>query len=85
MSVTRCPKCNERAVIVKHKTSGDEYWVCHDCQVTVGRVTEVYSRCCGYLRPVAQWNKGKRQEWTERKTYTIEKANKHIQAESKKK
>ncbi len=29
--------------------------------------TEVYSRVCGYFRPVNQWNKGKREEYNERK------------------
>ena len=28
--------------------------------------TEVYSRVVGYLRPVRQWNKGKKQEWQDR-------------------
>lgn len=30
---------------------------------------EVYSRVCGYLRPVGQWNEGKQAEWTDRKTF----------------
>jgi hypothetical protein len=32
--------------------------------------TEVYSRVVGYLRPVAQWNKGKKAEWADRKDFT---------------
>lgn len=28
---------------------------------------EVYSRVSGYFRPVNQWNKGKREEFAERK------------------
>jgi hypothetical protein len=28
---------------------------------------EVYSRVSGYFRPVAQWNKGKQSEFTDRK------------------
>ena len=32
--------------------------------------TEVYSRVVGYLRPVAQWNKGKRAEWADRVCFT---------------
>lgn len=28
--------------------------------------TEVYSRVCGFYRPVQQWNKGKREEFRER-------------------
>ena len=31
---------------------------------------EVYSRVVGYLRPVAQWNKGKRAEWADRVCFT---------------
>lgn len=33
---------------------------------------EVYSRVVGYFRPVNQWNKGKREEFSQRKTYTFE-------------
>ena len=29
--------------------------------------TEVYSRCSGYFRPVAQWNKGKQAEFSDRR------------------
>ena len=32
---------------------------------------EVYSRVVGYFRPVSQWNSGKQQEFSERKTYSI--------------
>jgi len=28
---------------------------------------EVYSRCSGYFRPVSQWNKGKKEEFSERR------------------
>jgi len=31
---------------------------------------EVYSRVVGYLRPVTQWNEGKRREFKERLEYT---------------
>ena len=31
----------------------------------------VYSRVVGYLTPTQNWNKGKRQEWNERKTYHV--------------
>jgi len=30
---------------------------------------EVYSRIVGYIRPVSQWNKGKRAEFSERKEF----------------
>ena len=32
---------------------------------------EVYSRVTGYFRPVANWNKGKKEEFAERKTYRV--------------
>ncbi len=39
---------------------------CPEC----GENTEVYSRIVGYLRPVATWNDGKKQEFKERVTYS---------------
>jgi len=33
---------------------------------------EVYSRAVGYLRPVQQWNKGKKAEYEERKSFVVE-------------
>jgi hypothetical protein len=32
---------------------------------------EVYSRIVGYVRPVRNWNKGKKQEFAERQTYRV--------------
>ena len=32
---------------------------------------EVYSRCCGYMRPTNQWNDGKQEEFKDRKTYKV--------------
>lgn len=37
---------------------------------------EVYSRVVGYLRPVNQWNKGKQQEFSDRKMFKQEKEEK---------
>lgn len=34
-----------------------------------GQPCEVYSRVVGYLRPVQQWNKGKRAEYAQRVEY----------------
>jgi anaerobic ribonucleoside-triphosphate reductase len=31
----------------------------------------VYSRVVGYLRPVSQWNRGKQQEFDDRKTFDM--------------
>jgi len=39
-----------------------------------GQKTEVYSRIVGYFRPVNNWNAGKKQEFTERKTFVENKA-----------
>ena len=33
--------------------------------------TEVFSRVVGYFRPVANWNKGKQEEFSERKTFRV--------------
>jgi len=40
---------------------------CPEC----GAETEVYSRVVGYYRPVQRWNKGKQEEFKERKEYAI--------------
>jgi len=34
--------------------------------------TEVYSRVCGFFRPVQQWNKGKKAEFEDRQAYVVE-------------
>lgn len=35
------------------------------------RETEVYSRVCGYCRPVKDWNPGKREEFVDRLSYEV--------------
>ena len=42
---------------------------CPDC----GCATEVYSRVVGYLRPIAQWNDGKKEEFMQRKSFRVDK------------
>jgi anaerobic ribonucleoside-triphosphate reductase len=42
---------------------------CPEC----GSSTEVYSRVVGYLRPIAQWNDGKKEEFLQRRSFRIEK------------
>ena len=39
-----------------------------------GEKCEVYSRVTGYFRPVANWNKGKQEEFKDRKVYRVAKA-----------
>jgi len=34
---------------------------------------EVYTRVVGYMRPVTSWNQGKREEYKDRKTFSIPK------------
>jgi len=34
-----------------------------------GEPCEVYSRVCGYIRPVQQWNPGKKAEYVKRRVY----------------
>ena len=36
-----------------------------------GEKTEVYSRVCGYFRPVSNWNQGKREEFKDRKEFEV--------------
>ena len=50
---------------------------CSDCYAKSAALTnyqpcEVYSRIVGYLRPVSQWNKGKKEEYKDRINYKNE-------------
>jgi hypothetical protein len=36
-----------------------------------GEKTEVYSRVCGYFRPISNWNRGKLEEFRQRKTFKV--------------
>lgn len=43
-------------------------------QVTDKKIaTEIYSRVSGYYRPVSQWNKGKQEEFENRKALQMDK------------
>ena len=33
---------------------------------------EIYSRVVGFLTPVSQWNRGKKEEFKDRKTYDVQ-------------
>lgn len=35
--------------------------------------TMIYSRVVGYFQPTNQWNKGKKEEFSERKPYSLDK------------
>ena len=51
-----------------HGYISGEHYTCPEC----GESCEVYSRVVGYIRPVNQWNKGKKKEFSDRKTFEIE-------------
>jgi len=41
------------------------------CMSQCGQHCDVYSRVCGYMRPVSSWNDAKQAEFTDRKTYVV--------------
>lgn len=50
-----------------HGYVSGEHYTCPHC----GGDCEVYSRVVGYYRPVQNWNKGKRQEFADRKEFVV--------------
>jgi len=52
-----------------HGYLSGEHFECPQC--TIKQPCEVYSRVVGYIRPVQQWHKGKKQEYSERKEYIM--------------
>ncbi len=54
------------SICPEHGYIAGEHRECPVC----GAKTEIYSRVVGYLRPVEQWNDGKRAEFADRKTYS---------------
>ena len=60
MKQVTCPYCKDTEMELI-----ENHWCCHKCRKAV-QACEVYSRVVGYLRPVNQWHKGKKQEWKER-------------------
>lgn len=50
-----------------HGYIAGEHFSCPQC----GADCEVYSRVVGYIRPVQQWNKGKKKEFIDRKEFVI--------------
>lgn len=51
-----------------HGYVAGEHFQCPKC----GDDCEVFSRVVGYIRPVKQWNEGKREEFAARKTFKVE-------------
>jgi ribonucleoside-triphosphate reductase len=55
-----------------HGYLAGEHRTCPTCQAEKKTTEcEVYSRVVGYIRPVNQWNKGKQQEFRDRKTFDL--------------
>lgn len=50
-----------------HGYVAGEHYTCPEC----GSECEVYSRVVGYIRPVQQWNKGKKKEFKDRVTFDV--------------
>jgi len=55
-----------------HGYLAGEHFYCPKC--TIKQPCEVYSRIVGYLRPVSQWNIGKKEEFKQRKEFKMPKA-----------
>ena len=55
------------SICKKHGYIPGEVYACPKCK----KETEVYSRITGYYRPLSQWNEGKKQEFKDRKTFSI--------------
>ena len=52
-----------------HGYIAGEHFECPQCSIK--QPCEVYSRVVGYIRPVQQWHKGKKQEYEERKEFSL--------------
>jgi len=39
---------------------------------------EIYSRCCGYIRPTSCWNEGKVEEFKDRVTFKVNKTSNEV-------
>ena len=55
------------SICPQHKYINGEHFKCPDC----GKDCEVFARVVGYIRPVQQFNKGKVQEYKQRKVFRI--------------
>lgn len=66
--------------LLTYENGGEKltFFKCQDCfskspELRNYQPCEVYSRIVGYLRPVQQWNLGKKEEFRDRKEYKISK------------
>lgn len=68
----------ENGVYLNYDNAGETISIfkCNECfeknkSLTNFQPCEVYSRVVGYIRPVQQWHKGKKQEYGERVEYKM--------------
>lgn len=80
MQAITCHDCGLKvrsgAEYMPYTVGTDEYAKCKACYkkdpvLRNFRNTEVYSRVVGYIRPVNQWNKGKKTEFVDRKVFSV--------------
>lgn len=69
-------KLKEGDECMPYETDCGPFLKCRSCHLADPvlrnfREIEVYSRIVGYIRPTKQWNKGKSEEWKDRKVYKI--------------
>lgn len=68
---------NGKMLVYEHEKEKIVVFKCNECfsrskELKNYQSCEVYSRIVGYLRPVQQWNLGKRVEFNQRKEYELE-------------
>jgi ribonucleoside-triphosphate reductase len=60
------------SVCPDHGYISGKHYTCPTCKLNNNNTEcEVYSRVVGYLRPINQWNKGKQQEFSDRRTFDM--------------
>lgn len=64
----------ENDEVMPYNTSDGDFFKCKECHQKDSTLrnykpTEIYSRCVGYIRPVGQWNPGKKAEFKDRKVF----------------
>lgn len=66
----------ENEEYMPYKVGNEGFLKCKECHMKDPvlrnfQECEVYSRVVGYIRPVKQWNKGKKEEFKDRKEFVV--------------